>query len=775
MDSVTCYLESNGRVGVVAENGINIFTYSWDDPYSHQTATTDSVLSRRLYTVTVTDNQACTKIVSVNVEEPDKLYIVEDSLSNLTCYGTENGYVNVAPIGGNGLYTYLWETDATTSFIENLSGGDYTVTVTDYKGCIKDTVFQVIEPGQFTPSIDKDNVRCFGENNGSATVLTPAYSYEWDNGATTNSITNLSPGDYTVTIIFGDNCEATSGVEIKEPPLLISNIIATNIVCAGDENGTINITVEGGNDYHPYLFNWFTTDGVGIIAADEDQSGLSGGNYYVTVNDYRGCEVLDTAFVGEPPLFTSNYSSKNITCFGDSDGWISLDVEGGNGNDYTYLWSNTGGGSFEDTAYIDNLQADEYYVVIKDTSLCEIYDTAIITEPDLLETFISETDISCFGYDDGTAKITISGGNGGYVIDWSNEEISDSIYGLSFGTYYVTVNDSKNCVATNSVEITQPEKIENTITSDNITCFGYNNGSIEINPTGGILPYYYNWSHDVELTNNAATDLSSGTYSISVIDYNNCVEISNIDITEPDQMIATVTKEDISCYNFGDGYISLSIFGGTPDYTYSWSNDITETSADMLTKGDYNIKISDQNNCLIDTTVKIAEPDELIITPIIRKPTCPDIQDGYVELNITGGRTPYTVYWDNGSSEENLYDIRSGIYDVLINDSSFCEVDTTFTIRSAHNFCITIPTAFTPNRDSYNEKWTIDMGGLYPNAEIEIFDRWGKLIFYSKGYEESQYWDGTYNGKDLPRDSYYYIINLKNGTKRLSGIITIIR
>ena len=780
VDSVTCYLESNGRAGVIAANGINIFTYSWDDPYNHQTATTDSVLSRGLYTVTVTDNQACTKIVSVNVEEPDQLYIVEDSLSHVACFGAGNGYVEVNPIGGNGSYTYWWEPDyleTTVSFIENLDGGDYDLHMEDYKGCARDTVFTVIEPTQANISIDKTNIRCFGENNGSAIVTTPAISYLWDNGATTNSITNLSAGDYIVTITYGTNCKTFGGVEIEEPDLLTSDIITSNIICAGDENGTINITAEGGNFAHPYEYYWQTFDGNGLVDTDEDQSGLSGGNYYVTVSDYRGCEVLDTAFVGEPPVFTSSLNFESVTCYNDGDGWISLDVEGGNGNDYTYLWSNAGGGTFENADSIYDLQADEYYVTILDTSNCEIYDTAIITEPDLLETFISETDISCFGYDDGTAKITITGGNGGYVIDWSNGENSDSIYGLPFDTYYVTVVDSKSCKTTNSVEITQPEKIDlSDITSENITCFEYNNGSIVINPTGGILPYYYNWSHDSGLTGNEATNLSPGSYSISVIDNNNCVEEEdNIVINEPDQMIATITKNDITCYDDGDGYISLSLFGGTPDYTYSWSNGVTDASADMLTDGDYNIKITDRNNCLIDTTVKIIEPEKLIIVPEIRRPTCPDIQDGYVELNITGGRTPYTIYWDNGNSEENLYDIRSGIYDVLINDSSFCEVDTTFIIRSAHNFCFTIPTAFTPNGDSYNEKWVIDMGGLYPNAEVEIFDRRGKRIFFSKGYEESQYWDGTYNGKNLPMDAYYYIINLKNGAERLSGIITIIR
>ncbi|MCK5029337.1 MAG: gliding motility-associated C-terminal domain-containing protein, partial [Bacteroidales bacterium] len=698
-----------------------------------------------------------------------------DSTRNVSCFGSGDGYVSVAPIGGNGQYSYLWNIGETTSFVDNLSGGEFSVTVTDHKGCDQDTLVEIIEPGQITPTIDYVNVRCKGEANGSAVVTTPATSYEWSTGATTASISGLTASTYRVTIIDAGSCYAEGNVTITEPDSLKSENESTNIWCAGDANGTIDITVTGGNDYTDYTYLWFTPDGSGLIPTDKDQNSLSGGNYYVTVTDDRGCQILDTAIIGEPPPFLSNIDYDSVTCFGDDNGWVLLNVTGGNGSDYTYTWDSESGTTYADTAYLDNLLADQYYVTITDSLNCEIYDTAIITEPDLLETFISKTHSTCYDYDDGTAKITILGGNGGYIISWSNGSSNDSIFGLSANTYDVIVTDHKGCVSTNSVDITEPDEIKNNMISENIRCFGLNNGKIELNPTGGTTPYSYFWSHDVMLTANLVENLDPGNYKITVLDDNNCQRISNTDITQPDPLIATILKNDISCYGMGDGYISLSMFGGTPEYTYNWSNGFSESSVDMLENGLYNIVISDIHDCKIDTTIEIVEPGKLAINPNIKRPTCSDIRDGYIELNLSGGIEPYYIYWDNGSTEENLYEIRSGIFELLINDENMCEFDTTFVIRSAHDYCFEIPTAFSPNGDYVNDKWEIELNDLYPYAEIEIFDRRGKRVFYSRGYEESQYWDGTYNGKELPMDNYFYIIYLRNGTSRISGTVTILR
>lgn len=787
-DSVVCYDESSGRAYVLAENGINDFTYNWDDPYNHQSAYTDSVLSIGWYRVTVTDNQGCTKQDSVLIEQPDLLVPFIDTVKNVSCNGRFDGYIITDPYGGNGTYDYLWSTGETTDSIGGLNGNYYHLTVTDWKGCLKDTTVLLDEPPQTSMDILATHISCYGANDGELEVDAIGLSnYEWSTGATTAKITNLHAGFYSVTAYNAEGCRSTQSQEVYEPdPLVIDSIVPDPISCAGDADGTIDLYVSGGNEINyytglpfaePYDYNWTTTDGTGLTVDIQNQTGLSGGTYYVTVSDWRNCMANDSATVNEPPEFNSTILPTDVTCFGDNNGEIDLEVTGGNTEDpYTFVWTTpNGSGLNESSEDQTGLTQGNYYVTIYDAKDCELQNSAVINEPSLLEATVSETDLNCFGINDGTAVVDISGGTGAYTIEWSTGATEDSVYNLAAGNYSVTVMDANGCDTINSFELTEPDEIESTFESENITCFGYSNGKIVITPTGGTIPYDYLWSVASIANDSIAENLGPGQYTVSVVDNNNCEHTRDIELTQPDPLTANIEKSDITCYGEIDGYIVLNMFGGTPEYTYAWSNGLSEPSANMLSEGDYSITVTDIHDCLIDTIVHIEEPDELSINPIVIRPTCPDIENGSINLNISGGRTPYTIYWDNGSFDEQLTEIRSGIYDVLITDSSFCEIDSSFTVRSAHDFCIDIPTAFSPNDDNINDRWEIDMQGLYPYAEVEIFDRWGNRVFYSKGYEESQYWDGIFNGKKLPMDNYFYIIYLKNGSRRISGTVTLLR
>jgi len=780
-DSVKCYLESNGKATVLAENGINIFTYKWDDPANQNTSTATNLVED-LYTVTVTDNQGCTKVDSVNVGQPDRLIPFIDSVKSVSCNGLGDGFIIMDPYGGNGQYFYNWNTgDAGSSLdtLENLGGGYYTVTITDWKGCGQDTTITVGEAPQLSIELLVDDVSCYGADDGSIEVdAVGTYTYIWSTGETTKTITNKSPESYSVTATDVGGCKYIGEDSIREPnPLVIDSIVSTPISCAGDADGELDIFVSGGNTDIPYTYNWYTPDGTGLATNTEDQTGLSGGKYYVTVNDWRGCTTNDSSEVSEPPIFESSINTYDVACFGENKGEIDLSVSGGNTEeDYRYYWATPdGSGLSEDSEDQSGLSAGNYFVTITDAKDCQIQNSTLISEPDLLEITVDKTDINCFGNNDGTATVDIWGGTSNYSIEWSNGASQDSIFNLAAGYYEVTVTDDNGCDTISSFELTEPDEFESIVQFDNITCFGQNNGQIVVTPTGGTTPYSYVWNDSSIPDDSIATNLGPGQYTISVVDNNNCENISNVELTQPDPLIADIYAEDITCYGENDGYISISMYGGTPEYTYTWNNGYAEPSADMLSDGLYSIRISDLHDCQVDTSIYIEEPEPLKITPRVIRPTCPDIQNGSIELNINGGRTPYIVYWDNGSFDENLYDIRSGIYDVLVTDSSLCEIDSSFVVKSAHNFCIDIPNAFSPDGDGINEKWSIDMRDLYPYAEVEIFDRWGNRIFYSKGYEESQYWDGTANGKELPMDTYYYIIYLRNGSKRISGAITLMR
>ncbi|OFX85281.1 MAG: hypothetical protein A2W99_15070 [Bacteroidetes bacterium GWF2_33_16] len=762
-DSVTCYLDSDAYATVIAQNGVNQFTYLWDDPSSQSTQKATG-LSKGTYIVTITDNQGCITKDTIDIKQPDRLTPHLDSLKSVTCFGYADGYLEVVPTGGNGGFEYFWSTGETTNFAKDLSGDIYDVLITDYKGCWQDTSFYVGEPNELSASVFPVAVTCYGFENGSATAFAPgASNFLWNTGQTTAKIEHLKPGLYTVSITDASGCVIPNkSTLITQPDTMVVTSTSTIISCAGDADGTIDIAINGGNGTYSYLWsNGATT---------QDLLGLSGGQYIVTVTDWKGCVARDTATVNEPPLFLSDIVKSDITCYGRNDGTLSVSSWGGNG-DHTYLWST--GDTITD---ITELPAGTYTITISDEKNCKIYNSAEIIEPEEMLAIINKTDIQCFGYADGTAFVNVSGGNGVYSVLWSNSSTNDTITGLSQGTYSVNIVDSRGCTASNSIDINEPSAIEINLQKTNITCFGFSNGQISVAPNGGISPYTYSWSHDTLITESSLNDLGPGPYTIYVTDNNNCQQVSSIEITQPDPLIATIDKKDITCFGYHNGSIGIQMYGGTPSYNYNWSDGNTSSFESFLGKGLYSINITDAQDCILDTVVEVIEPEILAIDPVINRSSCPDMQDGFIELNVTGGIGLYSIYWSNGSTDEDLYSIRSGRYTVYIYDENSCGLERNIILQSGKDYCVDIPSAFSPNGDGINDVWKIkDMEELYPNADIEVFDRSGKRVFFSRGYGESKYWDGTFNGKALPMDSYFYIIYLKNGLGRISGTVTIIR
>jgi len=767
-DSVTCNKYSDAYAQIIAENGIGEFDYEWSNS---QTSDEASGLSAGWYTVTVTDNIGCIKTDSILINEPDTLYSPIGNLEDNICFNYKTGFIRIDPTGGNGGYNYLWSTGATTDSIGGLGGAWYNVTVTDYKGCVKDTSILITEQPNPLLNVKGTNISCHGNNDGSAKAILSfaADSYLWSTGETTQIISGLTNTMYYVTVAYGE-CYISKGVQIEDPPILTTETNSNNISCAGDGDGYINLTVEGGTlDYWTdYIYSWSPGG-----ATSQNPNNLSGGMYYVTVQDENGCTAIDSAVINEPPDFISNINPENVRCFGENNGTIELIVTGGNGtsSNFGYEWSN---GSTN--TILNNLAPDNYVVTITDSLSCIYKDSVEITEPDLLTTNINSSDISCFGYNNGYAVVNIFGGNGGNSIIWQpNNETTDSIYNLAPDEYSVSVTDSKGCNTSNSVEIKEPEKINVNPNQTDISCYNSNDGIISLNPSGGIYPYTFIWNHNPLLSGAVANNLSAGNYLITVTDNNNCEEKTEIEITQPEKLETDVYKTDVTCFGFMDGSINLNVSGGTEAYQYQWSNNDAASSISMLDKGNYTVTIEDAHNCSIDTLITIEEPDILAISPILTPSFCPDVRDGSIELNISGGNGTYNIYWDMDVYGDDLYNIHSGNYKVAITDENLCRLDSVILLPSIYDICIEIPNAFTPNNDLINDKWEINMFNLYPNVIVEVFDRYGKKVFYSTGYEESQYWDGTYNGKELPMDSYYYIIYLQNGMKRLSGVISIIK
>jgi gliding motility-associated-like protein len=376
------------------------------------------------------------------------------------------------------------------------------------------------------------------------------------------------------------------------------------------------------------------------------------------------------------------------------------------------------------------------------------------------------------------------------------QSVSDSIFDLDFGTYYVTVTDLNSCYLTDSSVMDQdPTLVLEIVVNNPITCYGYSDGTLEINASQGLEPYSYEWNNGS--STKIISNLATGNYSVTVTDDKDCKGVWMIDFEEPENILLDAVIDPVSCHAYSDGRITLDATGGNGDYTFRWENiQVQGNVVDSLLSGIYLADIYDYKNCHSDTTIFIPQPEPLeIVIENIKQSFCPDWGDGEITITIEGGTPAYSYVWQDYPDVNGpvLSDIMPGWYFVSVTDANNCLSDSTIRVTSQSNVCLDIPTAFTPgNNDRVNDYWDVTyvdenhqshkFYDIYPQARVLIYNRWGKLVFegdISKSYDDGNgIWDGKDNSnRDLPVDSYYYLIYLNNivNVEPVKGTITIIR
>lgn len=396
----------------------------------------------------------------------------------------------------------------------------------------------------------------------------------------------------------------------------------TDVLCDGDSTGTAMVTSNGG--VAPYNYTWSNS------ATTQTISNLLPGTYQVTVVDSIGCSGIDSATVGAPPALASSAVPSDALCNGDSTGAIDLTPSGGVGG-YTYLWSNSS--TAEDPA---GLPAGTYSVVITDSNGCTHNDMATIGEPTALALAGVVSNVSCNGAGDGAVDLTPSGGTPGYAYTWNTSATTQDISGLSGGTYTVFVADSNGCSTGAIYTVNEPPAISTSIQAGNISCFGANDGIGLLSVSGGTPSYTYAWSNSTTAQN--ASNLAPGTYTVVVTDSSGCMVNDTVTITEPPQIASpgTITGDN----GFGSGAVDVTVSGGTPGYTFSWTGPggFTASTEDIsnLTAGTYVLTITDINGCTHTETFVVS----LIIgiDPALNGPQIsvfPNPTSGMVRISVT--------------------------------------------------------------------------------------------------------------------------------------------
>jgi gliding motility-associated-like protein len=235
----------------------------------------------------------------------------------------------------------------------------------------------------------------------------------------------------------------------------------------------------------------------------------------------------------------------------------------------------------------------------------------------------------------------------------------------------------------------------------------------------------------------------------------------------------------VLCNGDSDGTATAVAAGGTGPYGYSWNTSPVQTTstATGLAEGSYTVTITDANGCTATDDVTITGPAVLSMSATPTDAGCPDSNDGEISLEISGGTAPYHILWPDGDSLQTRTDLLPGTYIILVTDANGCAASTTAEVGYTGSFgCLEIPEIITPEpADNFNDTWVIKNIDIYPNAEIKIYTRWGKLIYHTKN-PLADPWDGRYaNGKLVPTDSYHYVLDLHDGSEKRSGVISVIR
>lgn len=679
VDSITsllCYGSPTGAIYITPSGGTGPYTFNWSNATSLEDLTG---VTGGTYNVTVTDSKGCSAAGGATVSEPLELFLNIASFSNLLCVGDSTGSVDVTANGGVPPYSYIWSNGANTEDIDHLPAATYTVTVTDANGCQKNISQIVSQPTALLSSITGTNVTCNGFANGAADLTvtggTIPYYYQWSTFQATEDVSGLNGGLYYVIITDDNGCQQRDSVLINEPLPLVLNTSVTVVSCFNSNDGAIDLTVTGGTT--PYSYQW--NNG----ASTEDLNNLSGGNYCVTVTDANGCSATICAFLSAPSLVSSNFIVKNTLCFGDSNGVVDLIPSGGT-PPYTFIWNTNA--SSEDLL---GVPAATYYVTITDTKGCTRIDSATVSQPDPIVTSGFITNVTCNGYCDGMVDITAYGGTLPYSFAWSTAESTEDIIALCGGSYYVTVTDANGCVAATLYPVIEPPVLGVTTVGTNVSCFGGVNGAVAAIPTGGRTPYEYLWNNFV--LDSSQTGIGAGTYTVILTDSSGCHVSSDVTITEPLDISISGVVTNVACNGQATGAIDLSVSGGTPSYSYNWSNSAVTQDVTGIAAGSYTVTVTDANLCVKTASFTVNQAQELFTTVSLSNPVCYGGSNGFVAVDVTGGTIPYSYTWNttpaqNGATATNL---KAGSYLLTVTDAGNCSATVSATLTEPAQIEIT--------------------------------------------------------------------------------------
>lgn len=710
--NVSCFGGSNGSAIAIVSGAIGSYTVSWSNGASGPTV---AGLNTGNYLVTVTDAVNCVVFQNFSITQPSKLSVGLSPV-NSRCNNLDNGTIDLTIAGGIFPYSFNWSNGSTAEDQVNLAPGSYSVQITDANGCSAVASASITEPAPLVVTYTSQNVSCIYGTNGSISLtasggITP-YFYSWSTGATTQNITNISAGGYSFSVTDANNCitNAPITIGITQPDSVMVNSFL--VACSVPGSGQTQVTVvpSGGNTstYQVSYDNGVTYQSPGVYTTMLN----NGTTYSVIVRDANNClSLIPDVITLLNEVKIDSISFGKCYAVGTTSVPVTVYPSGGDNGPYTVSFNN-GSTYLAPGTYSSNISiATTYTVIIKDSRGC-VSATQIITLPPIFNSTVSVTsnyngqNVSCFGLTDGSALATTTGGTGSYSYTWTTipTQTTSAATNLGAGTYSVMIQDGNNCIITKTITLTQPVVVTSTAVAtsiyngQNISCFGYSDGTASVTPNGGTTPYTYVWNTIPTQTTSTATGLSAGTYSVVVRDINNCSVTTTVTLIQPAAtfassvaIISNYNGQHVSCFGSTNASLTVTAFNGTGPYTYTWSTTPVQTGTLVtgLGAGTYSVVMNDINGCSITNTITVSEPLAVNATSSVTSDfngqdiSCFGLTNGSASITTTGGTTPYTYLWNSIPTQTtaSASNLGAGTYSVTVTDVNGCTTIKTITLN----------------------------------------------------------------------------------------------
>ena len=679
---------NDGEILAVATGGVGAIKYKLNNG-SYQSGGSFSGLAAGSYTITAADANNCmnSSFVIVNNTSAPKLTV--NSVTNVSCNGSNDGSITLASSGGTGAVQYSINGGASfqaSGSFSNLTAGTYSALVKDAAGCSQGEIVEITQPNRIDFYVASVPATCFNKQNGEIHLTSAiggigklSYSVNGTNYQSSPDFTGLRAGNYTVYAKDIASCIVSKSIAITQPTEIIASKIVTDAICNGSNTGSILVSVSGGTPSYTFSLNDFNYQATGLF------NDLGAGNYNIIVKDNNQCKDTIAATIGQAALLTASVNTTNSTC-GNTNGSILVTAAGGTGSNYLYSLDGT---TWVSSGLFSNKAAGTYYIVIKDAAGCltVVYSTIMDSNGPTFGT-ISNTSVTCNGGNDGTITVnSVSGGSGTilYSLDGVNWQTSNQFKNLTAGLYNVIIKDGNGCRSnSNIVNLVQPNAIVITKQVTNVTCYGTNNGSVNITAIGGSGTLAYSIDNGRTFQSDKLFDqLYAGVYSVIVRDAGGCTNSTSVTITQPTQISpeTNIAILNVSCHGAEDAEISISAIGGKPPYTYSLGNGFqTSNTFTGLSGGEYIVYIKDANNCVVGKQASVFEPDELAVVSELSNVSCAGGSNGGISLRVTGGVSPYTYLWSNQADKDYVFNLVAGTYTVFVTDANGCSKFKTYTI-----------------------------------------------------------------------------------------------